>query len=131
MLLLAEDSPDDAFFFERALGKTGLRCNLQHVSDGGAAIEFLREAASGKRPLPEVLFLDLKMPVRSGFEVLQWLQSQDIAHSLRVVVLSGSNQQADRARAQELGASDYLVKPITRETLAATLKTLNSDTIES
>ena len=131
MLLLAEDSPDDAFFFQRALGKSGLQFDLQHVADGEAAIEFLREAASGKKPLPEAVFLDLKMPVRSGFEVLQWLQTQEIGASLRIIVLSGSNQQADRDRARELGASDYLVKPITRETLAATLKILDTHSIES
>jgi CheY-like chemotaxis protein len=65
-----------------------------------------------EQSLPETIFLDLKMPLMNGFEVLEWMSTQPFAHSIRVVVLSGSEQQHDRQRASELGAAEYVVKPI-------------------
>ena len=62
---------------------------------------------------PFLIFLDLKMPVMSGFDVLQWLKNSGLKP--QVIVLSGSNDQADRSRAFSLGATDYLVKPISSE----------------
>ena len=52
------------------------------------------------------------MPVLNGFEVLDWLRHQPFAPQMRVIVLSGSEHQNDKDRAQQLGASDYLVKPV-------------------
>ena len=122
ILLLAEDSSDDAFFFERALERSRLECNLTHVYDGAAAVDLLREAHSNQSRMPDLIFLDLKMPLMSGFDVLEWIRQQSFASSVRVVELSGSDQEADRRRAGELGASDYLVKPVTLEDLADQLR---------
>jgi CheY-like chemotaxis protein len=112
-LLLVEDSDDDAFFFRRALEKSGNTCALHHVTDGAQAIDFIQKASiSSPEALPSVIFLDLKMPVLNGFEVLDWLQTQTFGDQVRVIVLSGSEHQDDKDRAARLGASDYLVKPI-------------------
>jgi CheY-like chemotaxis protein len=64
-----------------------------------------------KCPLPSLLLLDLKMPRKDGFEVLEWIRSQPDFFALRVVVLSSSEVQSDIDRAYELGANSYLVKP--------------------
>jgi CheY-like chemotaxis protein len=125
-VLLVEDSPDDAYFFQRALIKSGAQCDLQHVSDGGAAIEFLRRVSNRECKSPDWVFLDLKMPVLSGFEVLEWIRTQPFAGSLRVVVLSGSDQEADRERAFDLGALDYLVKPVSCADLTKRLQSLSA-----
>lgn len=113
-LLLVEDSEDDAYFFGRTLQKSGLQCGLHHSVNGAEAIDFLQNVSvSDPEALPSVVFLDLKMPVVNGFEVLAWLQTQTFADRIRVVVLSGSEHQSDKDRAAQLGAPDYLVKPIT------------------
>ncbi len=112
-LLLVEDSDDDAFFFERALRKAGNNCALHHVTNGAEAIDFIQTASTSEsQPLPSVIFLDLKMPVVNGFEVLDWLQGQSYSHQMRVIVLSGSEHQNDKDRAAQLGATAYLVKPV-------------------
>ena len=111
-ILLVEDSEDDAFFFRRTLQKSGLTCSLTHVTDGGQAVEFLENAASNPENLPHTIFLDLKMPVLNGFEVLEWIRSQSLPSALHVIVLSGSEHEADKQRAAELGAAAYLVKPV-------------------
>jgi CheY-like chemotaxis protein len=115
-ILLAEDSDDDAFFFQRALKKTCLACSFVRAANGKLAIELLEKEFGkngGEGRVPNLFFLDLKMPVMSGFEVLEWLKTANINPPLKVIVLSGSNDHADRLRAAALGASGYLVKPIT------------------
>jgi two-component system, response regulator len=117
-ILLAEDSDDDAFFFQRALKKADTGCSFVRAGNGKIAVDMLSgKSAQGVEAF--LLFLDLKMPVMSGFDVLTWLGSASLELKPRVVVLSGSNDQADRARAFELGASDYMVKPITVDVLRA------------
>lgn len=112
-LLLVEDSEDDAFFFRRTLQKSGMCCSLSHVEDGAQAIDFLQKAIlSGEQNLPQTVFLDLKMPVLNGFEVLEWIKRQPFRARIKVIVLSGSEHQGDRERAARLEAMDYLVKPV-------------------
>ena len=113
LVLLVEDSEDDAFFFKRTLQKSGANCFLRHVLDGAAAIGVLKQASiSDALEFPLAMFLDLKMPVMNGFEVLAWLRAQSFPASMKVFVLSGSNQQEDKERALRLGAAEYLVKPV-------------------
>jgi CheY-like chemotaxis protein len=112
-LLLVEDSEDDAFFFKRTLQKSRNNCAVYHVTNGADAIEYLKTiSATDSQSLPKVMFLDLKMPVLNGFEVLGWLQHQTFSRHMRVIVLSGSEHQNDKDRAAQLGAADYLVKPV-------------------
>ncbi len=110
--LLVEDSDDDAFFFERALASAAIPVQLIRVTDGGAAVEYLERVTSGSKDLSQthVLFLDLKLPVLSGFEVMRWIRQREL--SLEVVVLSGSDLDTDIEAARQLGASEFLVKPI-------------------
>jgi len=124
-LLLVEDSDDDAYFFERTLQKSGIRCGIHRVADGAEAIQFLQMVSrSESGTLPVIMFLDLKMPIVNGFEVLDWLQNQSFATQIRVIVLSGSEHQSDKDRAAQSGAKDYLVKPIRVSDLNRFLKDL-------
>lgn len=117
VVFLAEDSEDDAFFFERALRKANVGCSFLRAENGKVAIEMLRRETAPAGLWPVLIFLDLKMPVMSGFEVLEWLSLQAVDPLPKVIVLSGSNDHDDMERALRLGAADYLVKPITAEIL--------------
>jgi CheY-like chemotaxis protein len=112
IVLLVEDSDDDAFFFERAFANAGVSGLLIHVSNGGEAIKYLESATRDSLDLfqSHVVFLDLKMPILNGFDVLKWIRERGIA--VEVVVLSGSDIESDMEQARALGAADYLVKPI-------------------
>jgi CheY-like chemotaxis protein len=111
LVLLVEDSDDDAYFFRRTLEKAQIKCNLQHLTNGAEAVDFLAPG-SGSSPVPQVIFLDLKMPILNGFEVLEWMQTQNFPPQMQVIVLSGSEHPDDKERAARLGATDYLVKPV-------------------
>lgn len=120
-ILLVEDNEDDAFFMSQALKDAGISNPLKHVEDGQAAIDYL--AGTGKYadreqyPLPMVAFLDLKMPMKSGHEVLQWIRAQPQFEKLVVIVLTSSNEERDVKRSYELGANSYVVKPPTAKQL--------------
>ena len=114
-MLLVEDSDDDAFFFERAFEMAQIPGRLIRAINGGEAVEFLQNASEESLDLAPThfVFLDLKLPVLNGFEILKWIRARGI--SIEVVVLSGSDMEADIEQARALGASDYLVKPISPE----------------
>jgi CheY-like chemotaxis protein len=114
-ILLAEDEEADVLWFRRALNKAGIARPLVSVPNGRDAMHYLLgHAAFSDRvqyPLPALIVLDLKMPIADGFDVLRWLQTRVELCHLPAVVLTSSNQPADRTRALELGAREYLVKP--------------------
>jgi CheY-like chemotaxis protein len=115
VVLLADDDVNDVFLVQRALQKANIANPLQVVRDGEEAVAYLSGlfpyADRERHPLPALLLLDLKMPRKTGFEVLAWLRQQSRLKRLPVVVLTSSNQNADINRAYDLGANSYLVKP--------------------
>ena len=129
LILLVEDDPNDIILIKRAFEKTRITNPLQVVEDGEEAISYLagkgRYADREKYPLPMLLLLDLKLPRKSGHEVLEWLRQQPILKRLTVVVLTSSQQSSDINRAYDLGANSYLVKPVTFDALVEIVKTLN------
>ncbi|MES2697290.1 MAG: response regulator [Verrucomicrobiota bacterium] len=123
IILLAEDSDDDAFFFRWALQKNDLKCELVRAYDGMEAVDYLKKGvdASGRRnaECPDLVFLDLKMPACNGFEVLEWIRANPFDPPLDVAVLSGSEHAVDFERATKLGATAYYVKPMSAAHLRA------------
>lgn len=110
-LLVVEDSDDDLFLFRRLLGKAGISNPLESAVTGQAAIDLLAEAISKQdASLPGIVFLDLKLPILSGFEVLEWIRAQSRLQRTAIVILSSSAETRDVKRAYELGAHGYLVK---------------------
>ncbi len=125
-ILTVEDDPHDAFFLQRALHKVGYNLPLQLVTDGEQAVNYLdgklhyRDRAL--YPLPFLIFLDLKLPYFSGFEILEHIKSDSSLASIPVFILTSSPEERDRRRALELGAKGYLVKPATPQTLLEILE---------
>jgi CheY-like chemotaxis protein len=129
-LLLVEDNEDDVFIFQRAFRRAGLSHPLQVASDGQDAIDYLsgvgRYGDRRAHPLPSMIFLDLKLPRRSGHDVLAWLAEQTDLPSMPVIILTSSAEQRDLQRARELGALHYLVKPPAPTALAELVETHRS-----
>jgi CheY-like chemotaxis protein len=113
-VLLVEDSEDDRFFFEHTFNLAQLEAELSMAKDGIEAIELLQDLAKapGQSELPQVMFLDLKMPDCDGFDVLRWMRERSLTDHIRVYVLSGSSEPQDVEMARSLGAAEYLVKPL-------------------
>lgn len=123
VVLVVEDDEDDLFLFQRELGKVG-NPTVRRARDGREAVDYLsgngRFADRTQHPMPQVVFLDLKIPHLDGHGVLAWIRSQAALKDLAVYILTGSDEPRDRARVQSLGAAGYFVKPL----LAGQLRTL-------
>lgn len=117
LILLVEDDQYDRLLLQRAFRKAGIDNPLQFINDGEAAVQYLAGdglyADRDRYPLPTIMLLDLKLPRKSGFEVLQWLRQQPELRHLLVVVLTSSKENTDINRAYQFGANSYLVKPPT------------------
>lgn len=127
-VLLVEDSSDDALLIQRAFRKAALAAPTR-VEDGEAALAYLagegRYADRAAHPIPALVLLDLKLPRKSGLEVLEWLRAQSTLRRLPVVMLTSSRETGDIARAYDLGANSYLVKPVAYEDLARMIAALD------
>src|SRR5882762_10353741 len=108
VILIAEDSEDDIVLIRRAFEKAKVLNPLHFVRDGAEAMAYLKGegkyANRAEFPLPELLLLDLKMPRVDGFDVLRWIRQQPGLSTLRVVVLTSSEDIRDVNVAYRLGA---------------------------
>jgi CheY-like chemotaxis protein len=116
-VLLVEDDLNDIFLVKRAFKLARVKNPLQVVTDGQEAMSYLKgEGKYADRehfPLPKLLVMDIKMPRRSGFEVLEWIKGNPgPLKRIPVVIVSSSEDPSDINRAYELGANAYMVKPV-------------------
>ncbi|MGH7996671.1 MAG: response regulator [Opitutaceae bacterium] len=128
-MLLVEDDEDDVYFLKRALGEAGIRNPLYVIADGQEAIDYLSGGGAyadrDRFPLPALVFLDLKLPLKSGHEVLEWMRHHGF-ESTTVVVISTSDLAADIRTAYRLGANSYVVKSFAREKLRQLAESIKS-----
>ncbi|MDB6025900.1 MAG: response regulator with CheY-like receiver domain and winged-helix DNA-binding domain [Verrucomicrobiales bacterium] len=125
IVLLAEDEENDVYMMQRAVSKMDFPVSLHVAKDGAVAIQYLsgegKYADRALYPLPTLILLDIKMPRKNGFDVLEWLKSDGSFTNVPVVMISSSNVRSDLAKACALGASAYLVKPVSPADLNALL----------
>ena len=116
VLLHVEDDPNDVLLLQRAFRKANAQLTIHSVSDGDKAVAYLSGAEEfadrEKHPLPNVVLLDLKMPRKSGLEVLAWIRGEQKIRRLVVIVFTSSKHDEDVNKAYDLGANSYLVKPV-------------------
>src|SRR5437870_5219682 len=130
VVLLIEDDPADARLIQRAFEKAALGVPIIRLPNGDDAVAYLAgETPFDNRnsyPLPVVILLDIKLPRRSGFEILSWIRSRnDGLRRIPVVMLTSSRHSVDVNRAYDLGANSYLTKPDTNDELAKMLSTFD------
>ncbi len=115
-ILLAEDQEDFILLITKAFKDAGIRNPIYAVRDGEEVISYLngdgKYCNRAEYPLPDLLLLDIKMPGKDGFEVLEWVRAQPGLKDLRIVVLTSSEQIREINRAYALGANSFLVKPL-------------------
>ncbi len=129
VILLAEDDPNDVLSVQRAFQRNYVANPVQVVRDVEEALAYLSGQAPfadrERHPLPVLMLMDLKMPRKSGLEVLAWVRQQPGLKRLPIIVLTSSNQSPDINRAYELGANSYLVKPAGFDSLLDLVKNLD------
>lgn len=121
-VLLVEDDENDVIFFQRALRAHGPQVDLEVARDGEQAVQAL--SRQDGRPLPDRVVLDLKLPRRSGLEVLTWIRSTPELRDLPVTIMTSSGEPSDLQRINELGIEEYIVKPVSYQVLLETVGAL-------
>jgi RNA polymerase sigma factor (sigma-70 family) len=128
LILMVEDDPDQILLSKRALAKANLVNPLRVVTTGDEAIAYLSGKAPYNdrkvNPLPSLILLDLKLPKIGGLEILEWLRSQPALKNIPVTILTSSINPKDRQRADELGISAYLCKPVAPEGLLEMMRSI-------
>lgn len=112
-ILLAEDDESDVFLLRRAFKEAGMSHHKLTVTiDGQEAMDFMwHRGHSEEDRLPALALLDLKMPRRTGLDVLEWMRAQPALRCLPAVIFSSSARREDVERAYSLGANAFIVKP--------------------
>ena len=127
-VLLVEDNEDDALLFKCTLEDAGIPIPVQTVETAEEAMDYLTGSGNyadrERYPLPMVVFVDLKLPGKSGQDLLRWMKDKEEFDTLLKVVLTGANDPAGPAMALSLGANCYLEKPITRQQLTQPSRSL-------
>jgi CheY-like chemotaxis protein len=113
-ILLVDDSEDDRVIMRRAFRGAGVPTSVFMVGGGEEAIDYLsgtgKYADRNEFPLPALVLLDIKMPGMDGLDVLRWIRLQPNLQTLRVVMLTSSNDPVDARTAYRMGANSFLTK---------------------
>lgn len=126
-VLLVEDNPGDAELFRLAFEESELPGTLHEVSDGAAALAFLRdEGGPDSSPPVDIIVLDLNLPEVHGTEVLAEIRGDPALRRTPVLILSTSEADEDINEAYDLGANAYMTKPMAFDDTLALVDALNS-----
>ncbi|MGZ4986741.1 MAG: response regulator [Limisphaerales bacterium] len=114
VILLADDNSDDVLILQIAFRRATLPYDIYVVRDGEQVVQYLLGTGiysdRQRFPFPDVLPLDLRMPIKSGFEVLEWLHERPEFSKIQTIVLSSSDDGRDIRRATDLGVGTFFVK---------------------
>ena len=129
-ILVAEDDDNDYFLLDRAIKKAGIRNPVQRVINGQEVIHYLSGTSPYSDrtayPFPHLLLLDLKLPGKHGFDVLEWIRSREATKVLLVIIHSSSKQADDIHKAYELGANGYVPKATSVEDLIEVMSAIKA-----
>jgi CheY-like chemotaxis protein len=129
-ILQVEDDENDAVLMQLAFHEIGIPNRLVRVRDGQETIDYLggvgKYANRDLFPVPCLVLLDLKLPRRSGLDVLKWIRGHPVLKTLIVIIFSSSPQPEDIDRAYEAGVNSFLVKPTGIQELLGLLEALKT-----
>jgi len=112
-ILLVEDDKLDVIDIKRSLDKLNIFYKLTNAKNGEEAITLLNEQINPDNgPLPDVMLIDINMPKVNGFEVLEYMCDREEFRKIKRFILTTSGDRTDKATAEKLGISGYIIKPL-------------------
>jgi two-component system, chemotaxis family, response regulator Rcp1 len=111
-ILLGEDNPGDVYIVRSSLTDSNLHHNFYQVNDGEAVMAYLHQKQGYQNvALPDLILLDLNLPKKNGFEVLEEIKADLKLKTIPVIILTSSNAEQDILRSYQLCANSFIVKP--------------------
>lgn len=124
-ILLVEDNLDDVLLTRMGFERAGAPVNLHHVENGEECLAFLRkQGIHGEAPTPDLILLDLNMPIMDGREVLSEMNADPALRQIPVVVLTTSADEQDLQDLYRLRCNSYIVKPVDFDQFQAAIEAL-------
>ena len=124
-ILLVEDNPADVRLTLEMLGEAKIRNHVSVMTDGRAALAYLRrEDEHAAAPRPDLILLDLHLPKKNGQEVLREIKADPDLRRIPVVVLTSSKDEQDILRSYDLHANCYVTKPVDLEQFGLVVKSV-------
>jgi CheY-like chemotaxis protein len=112
-ILLVEDNDDDVYMIMSVFEESKLLNVTYHVEDGEQALSYLRkEGEFSTFKTPELILLDINMPIKGGFDVLEELKEDNSLKHIPIIILTTSSRKEDIVKSYGLGASSYIKKPL-------------------
>lgn len=131
-VLMIEDNPGDIVLVKEALKRTSLDYRMNIVRNGMDALEYLLKLGDHvNASSPDLIILDLKLPRKTGLEVLEVIQQNPVLRGIPLVILSSSQSELERARTYRLPDNSYLLKPNTFQDYIVLIESIESFRRES
>ena len=125
-VLLVEDSPGDVRLTREALNEANPGIQLSVVNDGVEAMSFLnQEDGHSEAPRPDLILLDLNLPLMDGREVLTKIKADETLKTIPTIILTTSEAEADISKSYQLQANSYLCKPVQLDKFESLVKSIN------
>ena len=110
-VLLVEDNADDVFLTELASKEIGIQGKFHVINNGKSAIEHLTNLINNEKEIPDLILLDINLPVVNGFEVLKLIKSNQAISSIPTIIFTSSDSMSDMKYSYEHGADLFVRKP--------------------
>ena len=113
-ILLVDDDADDRYLLQTAFEESNTPCRLDYVEDGDEIFTYLDKQVqpqSEEEQLPDLILLDLNMPKKNGWQVLNELKQSPLFKHIPVVILTTSKSPEHVRKSYTLGASSFISKP--------------------
>ncbi len=126
-ILMCEDNLGDVYIITNALQESKIAYNLHHVANGEAAMAYLQQEGDYQAvSRPDLVLLDLNLPKKPGFEVLEEIKSDPKLKAIPVIILTSSRAEQDILKSYQLYASCFVTKPFDFEEFASAIKKIEN-----
>ena len=126
-ILLVEDDPGHAVLIEKNLRRAGISHDIVTVNDGQSAVDVLLKRDSSRSDAhadPQVILLDLNLPVLDGYQVLKIIKQDERTKRIPVIILTTTDNPSEVAKCYELGCNEYVTKPVEYEAFCKAIQNL-------
>ncbi|MEM7590839.1 MAG: response regulator [Cyanobacteria bacterium P01_A01_bin.83] len=126
-VLLCEDNLGDVYLIENSLNTAQGKYSIDKLLKGGEVMKYLRQKANYQYATrPDMIILDLNLPGRHGFEILEEIKADPLLKTIPVVILTSSKSKQDIFKSYQLQASCYIIKPSDLEAFLAAIKQIEN-----
>ncbi len=123
-VLLVDDNSVDTFINERVVSSLGLFKMVHKAENGAEALQIFNHYQSGTAEIPDIILLDLNMPIMDGFGFIQAFQALNFPHkeNVLIVIVTSSGSPSDKKLAETLGIKYFLSKPLTQDSIRSVIQ---------